>query len=269
MPAEEHEEPSVLSYALEKVLGPALDGTYAPWVERLHETNPGLAKFMGYDGFVHHGHVMLPDHIVMLLVALLLMMVLVPIIRGKLSLDAPSHAQQVGEVVVQTFINLLNDVVGHHSRRFLPVIGTFGLLIFVSNFMGMLPGLHAPTANLNVTFALGLCSFLFYNAQGFKEQGVVKYLAHFWGPIMWMGPLMFVIEIFSHMFRHISLAIRLYGNMNGEHILGNVFLESLTRYPLLIPVPVMALGLFTVLLQSYIFVMLSMVYIAGAVAHEH
>jgi F-type H+-transporting ATPase subunit a len=152
--------------------------------------------------------------------------------------------------------------------KYLPLIGTFAVFIFACNFMGMLPGFTAPTSNLNVTLALGICSFLYYNLQGVKEQGLGKYLQHFMGPVLMLAPLMIVIEIFSHMFRPVSLAIRLYGNMNGEHILGGVFLEKLAQPPLLFPVPVMALGLFVVFLQSYIFIMLSMVYIAGAVAHD-
>jgi F-type H+-transporting ATPase subunit a len=199
---------------------------------------------------------------------LLLLVVLIPLLRRGLSVHRPSHGQQTLEMLVSALRDMLDDVVGHHSHRFLPLIGTFAVFIFVSNFMGLLPGLTAPTSNLNVTFSLGIFSFLYYNTQGFKESGV-KYLAHFLGPVAFMAPLMLVIELFSHMFRPVSLAVRLYGNMNGEHILGGVFLNNLGPYPFLYPVLVMALGLFTCLLQSYIFVMLSMVYIAGAVAHEH
>ncbi|MFN7972872.1 MAG: F0F1 ATP synthase subunit A [Acidobacteriota bacterium] len=267
MPAEEHES-SVLTHVAQTYLGPVLDRTYGQYVESLVGKNDGLAKFMGEGSFVHHGQVHLPDQVVMSTFVLLLLVVLIPLLKGKLSLARPGHGQQVLEMIVSSIKGMLHDVIGHHSDRYLNVIGNFAIFIFVGNFMGMLPGLTAPTANINVTFALGLTSFLYYNAQGFRESGV-KYLAHFWGPIMWMGPLMLVIEIFSHFFRPVSLAIRLYGNMSGEHILGGVFLNKLLGAPLLIPVPVMALGLFTCLLQSYIFVMLSMVYIAGAVAHDH
>lgn len=268
MPAEEHEV-SVLTYLVQQCLGPVLDTSYGPYVQRLVPTNPGLAKFLGYGSFVHEGGaVHVPDQVVMVTFVFLLLIVLIPILKGKLSINRPALGQQILELLVSSIKGMLHDVIGHHSEKYLPAIGNFAVFIFVGNFMGLLPGLTAPTSNLNVTFSLGLMSFLFYNAQGFRESGI-KYLAHFWGPIMWMGPLMLVIELFSHFFRPVSLAIRLYGNMSGEHILGGVFLGKLLTYPILIPVPVMALGLFTCLLQSYIFVMLSMVYIAGAVAHEH
>ena len=267
-----HHEISVVTYLAQKVLHPVLESGavqhYAEWVEGMEETRPGLAKFMGLGSFVEHGQVSLPDHAVMLTFVVVLLMILVPLLRKGLSIDRPRHGQQVLELVVEALRGMLDDVVGHGGRKYLPIIGNFAVLIFCCNFMGLLPGLTAPTASLNVTLALGALSFLYYNTAGFRESGV-KYLAHFWGPVAFLGPLMLVIEAFSHVFRPVSLAIRLYGNMSGEHILGGVFLNDLGAYPIIYPVPVMGLGLFTVFLQSYIFVMLSMVYVAGAVAHDH
>lgn len=271
MPSDSHEI-SVITYATQKVIAPLLHSqpaaNYAAWVEGMEETSPGLAKFMGLGSFVTGGQVHVPDHIVMAVFVALSLVAMVTLLRRGLSVEKPGHGQQVLELIVEALRAMLDDVIGHNGRKFIAVIGTFGLFIFAGNFMGLLPGLTAPTGNLNVTLALGVFSFAYYNYLGFKDQGV-KYLAHFLGPVMFLAPLMLIIEIFSHVFRPISLAIRLFGNMTGEHILGGVFLNDLMSVPLLIPVPVMALGLFVSFLQSYIFVMLSMVYIAGALAHEH
>lgn len=272
MPADHHEI-SVVTYVTEKLFGGLMQSEpvlgYAHWVEGLAKSGQtGKAAFFGWGSFVSEGHVAIPDHAVMATFALLVLVIGIPLMKKAMSIERPGDGQQVLELVVQAIRDMLDDVIGHHSHQYLPIVGAFAVFIFVCNFLGMLPGFTAPTANLNTTLALGLVSFLYYNLQGIKAQGLGKYLAHFMGPVAMIAPLMIIIEIFSHMFRPVSLAIRLYGNMNGEHILGGVFLNDLGSYPLLFPVPVMALGLFVVFLQSYIFIMLSMVYIAGAVAHD-
>ena len=269
MAGEETHEISVVTYAAEKILSPVMHSgpvmSYAAWVEGLNAENPALAKFMGWGSFVHEGHVAVPDHVVGVTFVAALLMIGIPLLRRTLTIDRPAHGQQILELIVDGLRGMLDDVIGHDGRRYIGVIGTFAIFIFMGNFLGLVPGMTAPTSYLNVTLALGLMSFLYYNLHGFREQGVVDYLKHFMGPVIFMAPLMLVIEIFSHVFRPISLAIRLYGNMSGEHTLGGVFLGLM---PLLAPVPVMALGLFVAFLQSYIFVMLSMVYIAGAVSHD-
>ncbi len=271
MPAEEHAT-SLITYAVEKYLGPTIDSLvgapYAQWLEGLVKGHPDLAHFMGLGTFVTPGHLAIPDHVVMATFVLLLLFVAIPILKRNLSIAKPSHGQQILELIIQALRSMLDDVVGPNSYRFMPIIGMFAVYIFTANIMGVIPGLTAPTSSINVTLGLGALSFLYYNFAGIREHGV-KYVAHFFGPVAFLAPMMLIIELFSHVFRPVSLSIRLFGNMHGEHILGGVFVNQLVGYPFLIPVPVMALGLFTVLLQTYIFIMLSMVYISGAVAHEH
>ncbi|MBI4240111.1 MAG: F0F1 ATP synthase subunit A, partial [Candidatus Rokubacteria bacterium] len=179
-------------------------------------------------------------------------------------------------------------------RRYLPLIGTLGLFILVSNLLGLVPGLMAPTSNLNTTVACALVVFFTYHWIGIRKRGLASYLRHLCGPIVWLAPLMFVIEIFSHLARPLSLSVRLFGNMMGGHILLAVmflltgfdgligWLLSGKLIALVMGLPgaallvvftagfLLPLKLFVAFLQAFIFCMLSMLYIAGAVEEaEH
>jgi F-type H+-transporting ATPase subunit a len=145
------------------------------------------------------------------------------------------------------------------------VIATFGMLILVSNLMGLIPGLMAPTASTSVTFALGVSSFVYYNAIGIRENGLGGHLRHFAGPIPWLAVLMFPIELVSNFVRPLSLGIRLFGNLFGdEQILGTIF--GLVRWVL--PALIMPLSVFVAFMQTFIFVLLSIIYISE-VSHHH
>ena len=161
---------------------------------------------------------------------------------------------------------MIEAQVGHGAGdRYLALIGAFTLFIFCSNVMGLFFFLNPPTANVNVTFGLAGISFVLYNAIGIKKHGF-SYIKHFLGPIWWLTPLFFVIELISHAARWLSLGLRLFGNMTGEHMVSGVFNKLV---PLLAPLPIMALGLFAAVIQTFIFIMLTTVYIAGAEAEEH
>jgi F-type H+-transporting ATPase subunit a len=162
----------------------------------------------------------------------------------------------------------LADNVGPHGQKYLPVIGTFGVLILISNLMGLVPGLMAPTASTSVTFALGISSFVYYNAIGIKENGLGGHLRHFAGPIIWLAWLMFPIELISNLVRPMSLGIRLFGNLFGdEQILGTISgLAPWSKWVL--PVLIMPLSLFVAFMQTFIFVLLSILYISE-VSHHH
>jgi F-type H+-transporting ATPase subunit a len=179
--------------------------------------------------------------------------------------------QNLMEVVVEAFGNLLEQMIGPKGKRYLPLIGTAGLFILVGNLLGSIPGLKPPTANLNTTAALAITVFISYNFFGIREQGIVGYLRHFCGPILWLAPIMFPIEFIGHLARPISLSIRLFGNIFGEE---SVIIILLSLIWLVIPYGIylaimMPLSLFTSIVQTFIFVMLSMVYIAGAVDVGH
>src|SRR4029078_12057103 len=122
-----------------------------------------------------------------------------------------------------------------------------------------------PTSNPNVTFGLAGISFFLYNIIGLRRHGL-HYIKHFLGPVWWAGPPFFVVELISHAARWLSLGLRLFGNMTGEHLVSGVFNKLV---PLLIPPPIMGLGLFAAIIQTFIFIMLTTVYIAGAEAEEH
>jgi F-type H+-transporting ATPase subunit a len=210
-----------------------------------------------------------PWYTVMFVLAAIFTMLLILLLKPRrLSVDEPGYGQLTLETGVLAVRDLLVDNVGPHGMKYLPVIGTFGILILISNLMGLIPGLMSPTASTSVTFALGISSFVYYNAIGIGENGLVGHLKHFMGPIIWLAPLMFVIELISNLVRPMSLGIRLFGNLFGdEQILGTISgLAPWTKWGL--PVLIMPLSLFVAFMQTFIFVLLSILYISE-VSHHH
>jgi len=179
----------------------------------------------------------------------------------------PTGTQNVLEAYLQGVLTMGRDVIGEkYARKYLPLIATLGLIIFVSNIIGIIPGFEAPTADINFTLTLALIVFFYYNFEGIRKNGVLNYFAHFAGPVKWLAPLMFPIEIISHISRIISLSFRLFGNVRGD----DLFLWVLLMLaPYLVPLPAYVLLTFMAFLQAFIFMMLSYVYLAGAVLiHE-
>lgn len=212
------------------------------------------------------GHI--PDHVIMALLVLLLSSTLFPLATRNLSKDNPGRIQQFLELIVGGLKGLLDDIVGHGAaNRYLYIIGAFAVFIFMSNIFGLFYFLQPPTGNVNTTFALSLTAFLYYNFQGIRTQGLGHYIKHFMGPVPLLAPLMFPIEIIGHVARILSLGMRLFGNIFGEHTATGIFMGML---PFLLPWPMMGLGIFGAFLQTFVFIMLTMVYIGGAVtAEEH
>jgi F-type H+-transporting ATPase subunit a len=206
-----------------------------------------------------------PDHVIMALLVLLISCIVFPLMARRISRDNPGGFQQVLELVISGLKGLLHDIVGPHSDRFIYIIGGFAVFIFISNIMGLFFFLQPPTANHNTTFALGVAAFLYYNVQGIKEQGLIHYLKHFAGPMPALAPIMIPIEVIGHFARILSLGMRLFGNIFGEHAATGVFMGIL---PFILPWPMMGLGIFGAFLQTFVFIMLTMVYIGGAVAAE-
>lgn len=163
--------------------------------------------------------------------------------------------------------NLCLEVIGEHKgERYVSVIGTIGLFIWLSNLMGLIPGFIAPTSNLNVTAGAALFVFIYYHYQGIKDHGI-GYFKHFTGPVWWLAPLFIPLEIISHFSRPLSLALRLFGNIFGEDLV--ILVLFITIFPIIAPLPVMVLAIITSTIQALVFVMLSVTYIAGAVAEHH
>jgi F-type H+-transporting ATPase subunit a len=209
-----------------------------------------------------------PDHVLMALLVLVISLVVFPLMSRRISKDNPSRFQHILELVVSGLKDLIEDVIGHGaSRKYLYIIGGFATFIFISNLFGLFFFLQPPTSNPNTTFGLALTAFLYYNAQGIKEQGLLHYLKHFMGPIAILAPLFILIEIIGHLARILSLGMRLFGNIFGEHTATGIFMGML---PFVLPWPMMGLGIFGAFLQTFVFIMMTMVYIGGAVtAEEH
>jgi F-type H+-transporting ATPase subunit a len=193
-----------------------------------------------------------------------LLILLLGLSSRKLSL-VPSKRQSILELIIQTFEGLLVDTIGEQGKRYLPLVATVGLFILFCNLIGLVPGFMSPTSKLNVTIGCALVVFVYYHFQGIKAQGFFKYLKHFAGPVPFLAPLMIPIEIISHFSRPVSLSIRLFGNIFAEEVL-IVIMASII--PFFLPLPFMAIAIFTAVIQSFVFVLLACIYIAGAVAHE-
>src|SRR5882762_5530727 len=152
----------------------------------------------------------------MFVIACILSVVIIWILKGQLSEDEPGYGQQTLEVGVLAIRSMLEDIIGPQGLKYFPVVLTFAVLILVSNLMGLFPLFMSPTAAVSVTFALGISSFLYYNYVGIKENGLFGHLGHLAGPIWWIAPLIFPIELISNFIRPFSLGIRLFGNMFAD-----------------------------------------------------
>jgi F-type H+-transporting ATPase subunit a len=210
-----------------------------------------------------------PVHIVWTIILMIIVTALVLFLRGRLSVDRPSKGQQLLEVIVEQIRALLDQVIGPYGRRYVPVVGSFAIFILVGNLMGLIPGLGAPTENINVTGALGITAFLYYIAMGFRQQGL-GYLKHFMGGLTGalafaIGWLIFVVEIISNTVRPVTLSLRLFVNMYADHQIGGAFLQ-LT--PWIVPIFTIVLAVFVAFIQTFIFIMLTMVYLSETVPHE-
>jgi F-type H+-transporting ATPase subunit a len=236
----------------------------------------------------------IPDHVTYTWLVMIILATVAFVASRNLQL-VPRGAQNLLEVVLEQFNQMIDDVMGHEGRRYLPLLATLGLFILTGNLMSLVPGLAGPTGNLNTTAACALVVFFAYHWIGARKQGLVPYLKHFAGPVpLVLKPLMFVIEVISHLARPLSLTLRLFGNMVGGHILLAVIfllmgLDGLLGWALsgsLAGIVVGGIGslvtiVFTVgflyplkilvaFLQAFIFVMLTMLYISGAIEEgEH
>ena len=230
---------------------------------------PAVAALLGALGFHVEGPDVIPPSLVMTMLIVVVVTVVCLFMKSRLSVENPGRFQILLEDGVTAVVGLLHEWIGPDGKRYLPLIATLGLFILLGNYAGLVPGLMAPTSDINVTVALAITTWVYYHFQGFKKQGVVNYLKHFAvppGAPVWMAPLMLVIELISHTSRLLSLSLRLFGNIFGEELV-IVILGSII--PFIVPLPMMFLGLITGGLQAFIFVLLSIIYLQAAVAVEH
>lgn len=187
------------------------------------------------------------------------------VLKPKLSMDKPGKMQHIFEAVYNFLYSESKSNAGHHGHHYLSFFGSIFIFVLFGNLLGIIPGLESPTMFPYVPAGLAIASFFYYNMIGIKENGVGKYLAHFAGPVPALAPLMFPIEIISNLARPLSLTIRLYANMYAGEMVTVLFI-SLTY--LVMPAVFMGLHVFVSFLQAYIFALMTMLYVGGAVAHE-
>ncbi|HSE21382.1 MAG TPA: F0F1 ATP synthase subunit A [Pyrinomonadaceae bacterium] len=204
----------------------------------------------------------IPWYTVMFFIACILSFVIIWILKGKMSPDKPGGGQQTLEVGVLAVRSMLEDIVGQHGLKYFPIVMTFAVLILVSNLMGLFPLFMSPTSATSVTFALGLASFLYYNYIGISENGIVGHLKHFAGPIWWIAFLIFPIELVSNLIRPFSLGIRLFGNLFADEKVMETLSQLAPPYTWVAPILLMPLSLFVALIQTFVFILLSQLYLS-------
>lgn len=211
-------------------------------------------------------------HIITGLFVLGLLVVAAVIIRKRLLQMEKSLVPDQGvtltnifEILVESFLSLMEGIVGKSAREHVPLVVSVFVFIFVSNLMGLIPGFLPPTANINTNLAIAACVFIYFNYLGIKEHGFVNYLKHFAGPVWWLAPLIMAIELFGTAIRPVTLSLRLFCNINADHLVLSIFSDL---SPLIVPVVFMILGIFIAFVQAFVFTLLSVIYIALATAHE-
>ena len=223
-----------------------------------------LEKLMGLFGLVQDGHSLIPPHILYSWLVMLILIVLGWLGTRKLSL-VPGKIQNFLEILVSGIEDFVVSNIGEKGRSVFPLLMTLFIFILFCNFIGLVPGCMAPTANINTNASMALCVFLFYNFIGLKEHGP-KYIKHFTGPIPWLMPLMLPIEFLSHLARPLSLTVRLFGNIFGEELVLLLFFMLL---PVIATLPIYFLYSLADTIQAFIFFMLSMIYMKMSFEEAH
>src|SRR3989442_5503056 len=212
----------------------------------------------------------IPWYTVMFVLACIISVLIIWIMKGKLSEDEPLGGQQTLELGVLAVRGLLEDIVGPHGLQYFPVVMTFAVLILISNLMGMFPLFMSPTSATSVTFALGLSSFIYYNYIGIRENGLFGHLKHFAGPIWWIAPLIFSIELISNLIRPFTLGIRLFANMFAdEKVLDTIahLVPGVTYW--LVPILLIPLSPFVAFIATFVFTLLSQLYLSEVSLAPH
>ena len=217
---------------------------------------------------LHSSHPKAPitNYVAMQLVVFVLLVLIFAAVRSRLSVENPNNLQHVFESLDAMISQQGHEVIGHGYERFTNYLVTLGIFILTCNLIGLVPGFEAPTAIPSVPLGCAVVSWFYYHYHGLRANGPIGYLKHFLGPVWWLAPLMFVIEVASHLARILSLTVRLFANMFAGDMVTLVFFSL---FPIAIPVVFMLLHVGVSIIQAYIFVLLPTVYIGEAVAHEH
>ena len=187
-------------------------------------------------------------------------------VRFSLSVEKPAPAQQMAEMIHEFIGGQADTIIGHGYERFQSFVTVIFLFILTCNLIGLIPGINSPTELETVTLALAAATWIYFNFYGFKEQGFVGYLKHFAGPVWWLAPLIFPIEVVSNFARIMSLSVRLYANMFAGGLVTLVFFSLV---PVGVPIVFLGLHLLVSVIQAFVFTLLVMIYLSLAVSHEH
>lgn len=238
------------------------------WITALlNQYFAGLANWILGTFHLHaeHPEAPIPNYVAMEILVFVLLVIMFALIRMRLSVDNPGPAQQMIESLDSFVSTQGHEVIGHGYDRYTAYLTTLGIFILVCNLIGLIPGFEAPTAVPSVPLGCAVVTWFYYHLHGIRQNGV-GYIKHFLGPVWWLAPLMFVIEVASHLARILSLTVRLFANMFAGDMVTLVFFSL---FPIAIPVVFMLLHIGVAIIQTYIFVLLATVYIGEAVAHEH
>lgn len=244
----------------------------------MHETNPITGTLNHYFGqfaiqVLHFFHQQpynprqpITEGFAMELLLFAILLVFFLAVRVSLSVEKPGPIQQIAEMFHGFVSDQADSIIGHGYQHYVMFVTCVAMFILLGNLIGMVPGLVAPTSKPTVPLGIALVCFIYYHYHGLREQGVIGYIKHFLGPIWWISWMMLPIEIISHLARVLSLTVRLYANMFAGEMVTLVFFSLI---PVGIPIVFMGLHLGVALIQAYIFMLLTMIYISGAVAHDH
>jgi len=219
-----------------------------------------LFEMIGLGHFAHEN-----PHVVYSWVVMALIILLASLAAKGLAL-IPGKAQNISELIVSGMEEFMVDITGEEGRWLFPLAGTVFIYVFIGNLIGLVPGFFPPTADLNTTASIALTVFVFTHFIGIKYHGAA-YIKHFLGPVWWMSPLIFVIEVIGHFARILSLSFRLFGNMMGHEIVLGILFGLAGAF--FAPLPIMALGIFVAFVQAFVFFLLSIIYFSGAMEHAH
>jgi F-type H+-transporting ATPase subunit a len=204
------------------------------------------------------------EHVLYTWFVMLLLIVLALMVKSSIK-TVPSGLQNFFEPIVASIEGMVEENMGHHGKAYFPLIASIAFFILTSNLIALIPGFYPPTANLNTNAAIALTVFAMTHIIGVKEHGLA-YFKHFCGPVPWLAPLIIPIELIGHLARPLSLTLRLFGNMYGHEIVLMIFF---TLVPILVPLPMMLMGVMVAFIQTFVFMLLAMIYIAGALEEAH
>lgn len=209
-------------------------------------------------------HLEIGEHVLYTWFVMLLLIAVALLVKSSIR-TVPGGLQNFFEPIVAGIEGMIEETMGHHGKAYFPLIATIAFFILTSNLIALIPGFYPPTANLNTNAAMALTVFAMTHIIGVKEHGLA-YFKHFCGPVVWLAPLMVPIELIGHLARPLSLTLRLFGNMYGHEIVLMIFF---TLVPILVPLPMMLMGVMVAFIQTFVFMLLAMIYIAGALEEAH